>query len=199
MKKFTLGFLVGVLLCGIVATVIILIWFPPTFAGGRSTSIREPSPEAHGTTYLVNVATAANGSSAVADSIGRYLDYVGTADRAIDGDNTSGWRGTRIPGWLKVDFARPYTITRVGLWVGSHRQTYLISLSNDGHSWTVVVPARKSANVEGKNGKLEAFSIPPTTARFIKVDVTGTSAPGSHIFQASINELQAMAEIRSPR
>jgi len=140
---------------------------------------------------LINVALQSNGASATADSIGRYLNYVGTPDRAINGDKTEGWRGTNIPGWIKVEFDKMYIIHEVGLVVGSHRHTYIISLSENGKRWTEVVPPHQSRNSEGNTGHWEIYTITPVKARYMKVEITKTSAPFSHIFQASINELLA--------
>ena len=39
----------------------------------------------------------------------------------------------------------------------------------------------------------EVFEIAPQYAKYIKVDVTGTSAPGGHIFKAIVTELEAYA------
>ncbi len=119
------------------------------------------------------------------------MDYVGTPEKAIDGDKAHGWCGTTIPGWLQVKFDKVYSIRKVGIVLGSHKQTYAISLSQDGEHWTTVVSARESPNSEGEHSRLESFDVPPTDAQYIRADITKTSAPGGHIFQAVVNELEA--------
>jgi len=37
----------------------------------------------------------------------------------------------------------------------------------------------------------ELFSIAPTDAKYIRMDITSTSAPATHIFQASVQDLEA--------
>jgi hypothetical protein len=142
-------------------------------------------------TILVNVALANFGATASAISVGSYS---GTrhAFYAIDGDSITFWASNwSMPGWLKVQFNKTYTITRVGVWFGEHKHTFKISLSTDGTNWTEVVSSRLSINGEASKPMHEIFEITPTLARFIKCDITTTSAPGSHIFQSSLHELEA--------
>ena len=94
----------------------------------------------------LNVALKANGGSASADSVGRYLDYVGAPGRAIDGDQDHGWCGRRVPGWLLVQFDSECIVTKLAIVLEAHKQTYSISLSRDGRHWSTVVPARESIN-----------------------------------------------------
>jgi hypothetical protein len=148
-----------------------------------------------------NVALQQNGGTATADSWATYLWYTGRPSNAIDGVTDSGaypdpggWRGTNIPGWLEVEFDQTYEIENVSIWFGSHQQTYSISLSLDGTSWTEVVQPRLSENTEEFESEVpETFNIDPTLAKYIRVDITTTSAPVAHIFKSSINELQAYA------
>lgn len=148
---------------------------------------------------LINVALQENGGIATADSVATYLNTC-YPSYAIDGITSStgteegpiGWRGTDIPGWLEVEFNQSYEIEQVSIWFGSHQQTYSISLSLDKISWTEIVPSRLSENTEGSESETaETFYIDPTLAKYIRVDITTTSAPSSHIFKSSINELEA--------
>ena len=143
----------------------------------------------------LNVALKANGGSASADSVGRYLDYVGAPGRAIDGDQDHGWCGRRVPGWLLVQFDSECIVTKLAIVLGAHKQTYSISLSRDGRHWSTVVPARESINFEGGPYEREEFDIPPTPARYMRVNITKTSALRSHIFQAVVQEVEAYAAV----
>jgi hypothetical protein len=145
-----------------------------------------------------NVALQSNGGAATASSVGSYSGYVGYAGRGNDGDTTNeGWCGTSIPAWLRVQFDRAYTIDTVRIHWGSHQQTFSVSLSTDAASWTTVVSSRQSPNSEGESGG-QTYSITPTNARYIRVYVTATSAPHSHIFQAIVSELEAISSGARP-
>ena len=93
-------------------------------------------------------------------------------------------------GW-QVKFDKPYIIDKVAIVVDADKQTYSISLSKDGMNWTIVVPSHELTNFEAGPCQRESFAIPPTEAKYIRVDVTETSAPPSHIFQVVIHELEA--------
>ena len=123
------------------------------------------------------------------------MGYTGLPVKAIDGDATGSWCGTNgTSGWLKVGFAQARTISQIGIWWGSHKHTFSVDLSVDGNTWTTVIPSQQSTNSEGAAPVFQAFDIAPTNAKFIRVNITATSAPGSHIYQAIINELQAYAK-----
>ena len=101
---------------------------------------------------------------------------------------------SEIPSWLKFEFNQVSPVSIVGVWWGSHQQEYSLSLSLDGNEWTTVVPTRTSYNTEGSAPVHEEFVIDPTEAKYIKVDITGTSAPPEDILQAMVGELQAFSE-----
>ena len=151
---------------------------------------------------LRNVALAANGAKATAISTGRYLGDARRPTFAIDGDRTTGWRSHWcMPAWLQVEFDREYDIEQVAVGWGTLIHTFSIALSPDGIAWTTVVPprvaAQKSHYVDGQNigGEMayELFPIAKTPARFLRIDITSTTAPHSHIFQAGVNALEAYA------
>ena len=102
---------------------------------------RPPEKSAAAPSANLNVALKANGGKATADSVRRYLGPPCTPDRAINGDPDDGWAGVHIPGWLQVEFDKPYIIDKVAIVIGAHKQTYSISLSKDGMNWTIVVPS----------------------------------------------------------
>ncbi len=150
-----------------------------------------------------NVALAVNGGIASAGSVGTYMSVSHPAANANDGDVETEWCNSwSMPDWLMVEFNQTYLIDRVGVvWgIGTHNQTFSISLSADGNNWTTVVTSRSSATDAGYNGSeyhgnttvsRETFPITPMFARFIKIDVTASSAPQGHIFKAIVHELQA--------
>ena len=152
-----------------------------------------------------NVALQANGGTATAGSTGTYLSISYPAPNANDDDETTEWCNSWLmPDWLKIEFDQAYVINEVGVvWgLGAHNQTYSISLSEDGANWQVVIPSRASATDAGDDGgyhanttiSRERFAITPTIAHFIRIDVTDTSAPASHIFKAIVHELQAFSD-----
>ena len=139
----------------------------------------------------LNAALPVRGAAAAADSYAVYLSYAGIPERAIDGDLLLGWRGRKVPGWLQITFAQTWEISSIAVWPGPHRITYSVSLSRDGTNWVTVVPPRQSSNVEGQDGAMERFTIPPTPARHMRVDVTASGAPPTDAFQTSVNEVAA--------
>jgi hypothetical protein len=145
----------------------------------------------------INVAASANGAMATADSTGRYMDYIGSPMKAIDGDTVRGWCGTGIPGWLQIEFKECCLVNKVSVHFGSHKQTFSIAVSADGRNWVTVIPARSSLNSEGKDSDPETFDINPIKAKSIRVDISRTSAPGSHIFQTIINEVAVFGVLDS--
>ncbi|MBN2563032.1 MAG: discoidin domain-containing protein [Phycisphaerae bacterium] len=143
-----------------------------------------------------NVALQSNGGTATAINYGTYMGDPQYPWEAIDGNPNNGWSSNwSCPAWLKVEFDQVYEIDTVAWWTGSHRHTYSISLSSDNSTWTTVVPSRVSTNIEGAAPTYASFSIPHTDAKYIKIDITSTSAPGSHIFQSSVGELEAFTTI----
>ncbi len=153
----------------------------------------------------VDVALQSNGGTATADSVGTYQGYTGYAYHAIDGVLSGGtegdmsWCGTETPGWLKVQFNSLYDIQQIAILFGSHQETYSVSLSPDNSTWTTVVPSRTSLNLEGTMpSQFESFDIAPTPARYMRMDITWTSAPPSHIWQTIVNEVEAFAPTPEP-
>jgi len=138
-----------------------------------------------------NVALMSNGASATAISEGTYMGDTQYAYEAIDGDENIGWSSNwDIPAWLQVEFNQVYDINSIGVWWGTHQHDFTISLSINGNDWTSVVTGT-SNNSEGGSPVYELFSISNTNAKYMKIDIITTSAPGSHIFQASVDEIEA--------
>jgi hypothetical protein len=154
---------------------------------------------------LMNIALQANGGTATAISSGTYLGVTHWPSMAINGDpSAGGWASNwSMPAWLQVQFNQVYRIEDVGVHWDQHNQTFSISLSPDGLSWTTVVPSQMSnTNAHYDNGAYigsdpayEVFPITPTDAEYIRIDITSTSAPASHIFQARVDALEAYATV----
>jgi len=143
-----------------------------------------------------NVALSVNGATASAISEGTYNGDTQYAYEAIDGNKDIGWSSSfDMPAWLNVEFDQVYSIDSIGVWWGSHKHDYSISLSLDGSNWTTVKTGI-SNNSEGSAPVYELFSINSTNAKYMKIDITSTSAPSSHIFQASVNEIEAYGKLK---
>ena len=156
---------------------------------------------------LVNVALSSHGARATAISEGSYMGTKHYASWANDGDLGTDWCSQwSMPAWVQVEFDQAYEIRRVGVEIDYHQQTFAISLSSDGDDWVQVVDRQLSGNTPSKlptnesaGPSYEHFDIDPQMARFIRVDVTTTSAPSSHIFQAIVGELEAHAMSKASR
>jgi len=139
----------------------------------------------------VNVALSSSGATATAISEGTYQGDTHYAFKAIDGDEDVFWASNwDMPAWLQVEFAQVYNIDSIGVWWGSHQHDFTISLSIDGDNWTLVENGT-SNNSEGSSPVYELFPINSTDAKYVKIDITSTSAPSYHIFQAIVNEIEA--------
>lgn len=158
------------------------------------------------TVSSVNYASLKYGAKASSDSIGTYRGDSHPASGAIDGDDTTDWCNSwNMPGWLTVQFREQYTVRSVSVtWGrGAHNQRYSIALSNDGEHWETVVAERDSTTDASTTPKYhgntevrrEVFNISPQQARFMKITITKTSAPSSHIFKATIHEVGAYGTI----
>jgi len=145
---------------------------------------------------IQNISLSEHGAIANAISQGTYMGNTQYASYAIDGDQSSSWSSQGdMPAWLKVKFDKVYEIEQVGVWWASHKHTFSIELSLDGNNWTEVVSSRSSNNSEGSAPVHELFPIDLTKAQYIKLKISSTSAPSSHIFQASVGEIEAFTDI----
>lgn len=175
-----------------------------TFEGWNTkpdgTGVRPPeggsyASEEAGTLYAQwrgnNIALASNGAKATASSEGYYMGIYRRAEAAIDGSSASFWASNgQMPAWLEIEFDRPYLVDTIAIWWGTHRHDFSIILSEDGKTWTAV-KGGKSNNFEGSDPVYEIYEIPPRRARLLRVRITSTTAPASHIFQALIHEVEA--------
>lgn len=142
----------------------------------------------------VNVALSSKGAVATAISAGTYLGVNHPASFANDGDTNTTWASNwDMPAWLQIQFSKTYSISKVGVWWGSHKHAYTIKLSTDGINWTTVQTGT-SGNSEGANPVHEEFSITKCSAKYLKIEITSTSAPSGHIFQSCVTELEAFTD-----
>lgn len=140
---------------------------------------------------IENVALLNCGATASAISTGSYDGITRHPFYVIDGDSTSHWASNwSMPSWIQVNFDKIYTISTVGAYFKDTQHTYTISLSADGINWTVVVPSRLSGNNPGTFIH-EKFQITPMQAKYIKCNISSTSAPSGWIFQSILYELEA--------
>lgn len=143
---------------------------------------------------MKNVALQANGGKATADSFGSYAGIDATAEKGNDGDKNNFWAGTGTPGWYQVEFDKIYSIGKIAIYTYYHTQTFNIELSKDGSSWTKVVSETRTKDEKpsgvGENDE-KTFEITPTEAKYIKVNILDSDAPGSHIWQTALLELEA--------
>jgi hypothetical protein len=144
----------------------------------------------------VDVALQQHGGTATASSYGTYVGDPQYPWKAIDGDPQTGWSSNfEIPAWLKVEFAQVYRIEEIAVLWGSHVHDYTVELSIDGATWTTVLGPATSQNFEAGPSVYESFPITPRDAKFIRMNLLTTSAPSGHIFQASIQDLQAYSSV----
>jgi archaellum component FlaG (FlaF/FlaG flagellin family) len=132
-----------------------------------------------------------SGQIAVSSVSASSNDGYHVPNMAIDGiENPSNYWGTdatvpqgRVPQWLKLDLGTAYSINTVitHFYDGSVRTyTYYIQVSNDGSSWTMVVPARS-----GSGSVTDTFS--QVGARFVRITVTANTAnPAAHIEEIKV-------------
>jgi hypothetical protein len=138
-----------------------------------------------------NIALNTFGVTASAISEGTYDGTTHYAYYANDGDKSTSWCSQwDMPAWIVLEFSQVYNFDAIGIWWGSHQHDFIISLSTDNLSWTTV-KSGTSNNTEGLESVYELYTINSSNAKYIKIEITTTSAPSSHIFQAAIQEIEA--------
>lgn len=100
-----------------------------------------------------------------------------------------------LPAACTVEFDDEYTIVWVRCVTRYHTQTYRIELSADGKTWEQVGEHTSSdLKASGEDEGIDDYhiGIGEHRARYMRVVVTKTDAPATHIFQACVAELQAV-------
>ena len=157
----------------------------PTASGGSTVVVSATNGTGTGTQNValtINPA-AASGNLALNKSA-TALSFQGGNEvaKGNDGSTTSRWAAstTTYPQWWRVDLGSPQTVARVDIsWYNptSRAYKYRIEVSSDDAAYSTV--ADKTANTT--NGD-SSDSFTATTARYVRVTVTGSSNGGNASF-----------------
>jgi hypothetical protein len=93
---------------------------------------------------------------------------------AVDGDLNTRWSNFGLGSWIELDLGKEVDICDLGIswYKGDLRKLdFLISVSSDGNDYRQIFSARSS----GDTSELEMYDIPDTTAKFVRITVTGNS------------------------
>jgi len=133
------------------------------------------------------------GATATASSHGSYDGDDAVPSKAIDGDDSTEWGGTRGSGdWLRIDLGEPTNVGDITVDVGYHSLTYDVQVSSDGSTWDTVANDVQTAgdhHTDTEAETVETVGAGGTQAQYVKIYVESTNAPGSHIWQALIEEV----------
>ncbi len=139
-----------------------------------------------------NVALQSQGATATASSYGSYGGYNATADQANDGqDNSSNpntmsfWGASSVPAWLMITLPSVKSIKTIVVNQNYHDITFNIEGSTDGSTWFTLVPSTFLTHTAGVYTLSSA-----TNVKQVRLNITNTTAPGSHVWQANIQELE---------
>jgi hypothetical protein len=160
--------------------------------------------------YLVtfDLPDAAARAKAAAQSFFTDFNVVYGPENAIDGNSATLWRSDKKtrPTWIELAFDGKYKIQQICILWAEHVQSFDVSLSLDEESWEKVIIGEMSNNqaygdtiddyVFASLCDKQNFFITPTDARFMRIDIIGTSSPDSdnYFSEASIAEIQAFGE-----
>jgi hypothetical protein len=142
-----------------------------------------------------DVANISQGASARASSWGSWNGNDARPEGAIDGvhsNHENSWGGTRGEGdWLEIQLDRRYRVESVHVDIGYHSLTYSVKVSTDGESWATVVSEYESPGdhyVDEDQQNNTAFDV-DDDVEFVRIEIEATNAPGGHIWQAIIEEV----------
>ncbi|MFG1849863.1 discoidin domain-containing protein [Micromonospora carbonacea] len=115
-----------------------------------------------------------------------------TAGNAVDGDRSSYWESTNgiFPQWWQVDLGAAHPVSRLVLalpdgW-GARIQTLSVQGSTDGATFTTLVAAT-AVRFDPGTGNTATVTVPTTTARHVRVTVTGnTGWPSAQLAQVEV-------------
>ncbi|MGZ0174605.1 MAG: discoidin domain-containing protein, partial [Planctomycetales bacterium] len=120
--------------------------------------------------------------------------------RAIDGaiGEEFAWEGLHGDSkWWMVEFTDLYYIDRIDIVWGSHQHLYEIQAPVNGDKWTTVVPTGLTDNREGSQAE-SSLEIAPVWARFLRINILKTSAPRTHLYQATLQEVLVFESLDTP-
>jgi len=112
------------------------------------------------------------------------------AANAVDGDLTSYWESKGLPMDFTIDLADTHTIQTVAVRLNPapiwepRMQTFEIQVSNDGSSFTTVVPSERY-QFDPDTGNIVRVDFEPVAARYVRLHFTEKSSGRSNGAQAS--------------
>jgi hypothetical protein len=157
-----------------------------------------------------DLALLTRGATVTASSEGTYLGHTQVAEYAIDGlglsESQGNWSPNSIPAWLLINLPETRHIHELEMEFTQHTITIDIEASVNGTDYYPVMGSTE-VNPEGFTELYDEYSdsnfpsskhrfefAPSFPARWIRINVTATDAPGSHIFKAVIVEVKAFAQ-----
>ena len=125
-------------------------------------------------------------ATATAISVGTYMGTTHHASLVVDGDPSTTWTSNwHNPAWITVDLQNTYNISKIKIvWHGTSH-SYYVESSIDNINWNTIIPTRN-----GLKSTTDEFSLGGINARFIKVQMLTTDAPGHWIFQSQLGEIE---------
>jgi hypothetical protein len=143
-----------------------------------------------------DVALSSAGATASASSWGSYSGNDAVPAKAIDGDHGTKWGGTGGAGdWLLVTFDRTYRLAELRIDNGFHTLTYRVEVSTDGTSWQTLADDYESRGdnyIDDSRANVATFPLGGERVRQVRITVLETNAPSSHIWEAIIDEVEAI-------
>ena len=143
-----------------------------------------------------DVALRSAGATASASSWGSYSGNDAVPVKAIDGDHGTKWGGTSGAGdWLLITFDRTYRLAELRIDNGFHTLTYRVEVSTDGTSWQTLADDYESRGdnyIDDSRANVATFPLEGERVRQVRVTVLETNAPSSHIWEAIIDEVEAV-------
>ena len=170
---------------------------------GEDTTIRRKS----------NSALDTRGVIATGSRHGSYSGYSANPKQAIDGKISSWhnmqyspddppkshrenfWGPISIPAWLQLEFPAKHWVDEIVIYFSQHALTMDIQASLDGSNWFEIVPKtqvnpKRYGDAPASRHSRQRFDVPPNTQfKYLKLRITQTDAPSSHIYKADIDEI----------
>jgi len=160
----------------------------PTVTSGQTTTVTanlEPK-FSQGT----NLALESNGATATASGYTSYGGYAARPDQAIDGtanveQGRTFWATGTLPAWLTVTLPSVQAVRTVVVHESYHDLTYTVEGSTDGVNWSALVPSTFLPHT-GRSFTLAS----PVQVRQARLTVTGSTAPGTHLWKTNVYEFE---------
>jgi hypothetical protein len=121
---------------------------------------------------------------------GEIAEQTHGPERAVDGDSwdpESDWHAASFPQWLCIDLEKQEEIDSVQVftrWANECYQ-YIVEVSDDGGTWTVVADMSKNEVTASSLGILHKFG--PIKGRYVRVTGLGNSVnAGFHLVEVRV-------------